>query len=136
MSKVTVLGGCGVVGSIAAETLVSSGVFSEVVIADIEIAHARRMVEQLGTGNVSAVKVDAASAQSISNAIVGSSVVLNCVGPFYKYGPIIMKVVIESKVNYVDVCDDFDATEKLLAMDGDARKAGISALVGMGSSPG
>ncbi len=136
MSKVTVLGGCGVVGSIAAETLVSSGVFSEVVIADIEIAQARRMVEQLGTGNVSAVKLDAASPQSISNAIVGSSVVLNCVGPFYKYGPIILKAVIESKVNYVDVCDDFDATEKLLAMDGDARKAGISALVGMGSSPG
>ncbi|MBA7658964.1 Lysine 6-dehydrogenase [subsurface metagenome] len=136
MSKVTVLGGCGVVGSIAAETLVSSDVFSEVVIADIEIAQARRMVERLGPGNVSAVKLDAASPQSISNAIVGSSVVLNCVGPFYKYGPIIMKAVIESKVNYVDVCDDFDATEKLLAMDGDARKAGISALVGMGSSPG
>lgn len=136
MSKVTVLGGCGVVGSIAAETLVSSGVFSEVVIADIEIAQARRMVERLGIGNVSAVKLDAASPRSISNAIVGSSVVLNCVGPFYKYGPIIMKAVIESKINYVDVCDDFDATEKLLAMDGDARKAGISALVGMGSSPG
>ncbi len=136
MSKVTILGGCGVVGSIATETLVSSGVFSEVVIADIEIRQARRTVERLGTGNVSAVKLDAASPQSISNAIVGSSVVLNCVGPFYKYGPIIMKAVIESKVNYVDVCDDFDATEKLLAMDRDARKAGISALVGMGSSPG
>ncbi|MCK4362167.1 MAG: saccharopine dehydrogenase NADP-binding domain-containing protein, partial [Dehalococcoidia bacterium] len=135
MSKVTILGGCGVVGSIATETLVSSGVFSEVVIADIEIRQARRTVERLGTGNVSAVKLDAASPQSISNAIVGSSVVLNCVGPFYKYGPIIMKAVIESKVNYVDVCDDFDATEKLLAMDRDARKAGISALVGMGSSP-
>ena len=136
MSKVTILGGCGVVGSIATETLVSSGVFSEVVIADIDIRQARRTIERLGTGNVSAVKLDAASPQSISNAIVGSSVVLNCVGPFYKYGPIIMKAVIESKVNYVDVCDDFDATEKLLAMDRDARKAGISALVGMGSSPG
>jgi len=136
MSKVTVLGGCGVVGSIAVETLVSSGAFSEVVIADINIAQARRMVERLGPGNVSAIKLDAASPQSIRDAIVGSSVVLNCVGPFYKYGPIILKAAIYSKVNYVDVCDDFDATEKLLDMDGDARKAGISALVGMGSSPG
>jgi len=136
MSKVTVLGGCGVVGSIAVETLVSSGVFSEVIIADIDIAQAMGMVERLGTDSVSAVKLDASSPQSIRDATSGSSVVLNCVGPYYKYGPSILKSVIESKLNYVDVCDDFDATEKLLDMDGDARKAGISALIGMGSSPG
>ena len=136
MSRVTVLGGSGVVGSIAAETLASSGVFSEVVIADINIAQANRVVEGLGQGNVSAVELDAVSPHSIRNAIAGSSVVLNCVGPYYKYGPIILKEVIESKINYVDVCDDLDATEKLLNMDGNARKAGISALIGMGSSPG
>jgi len=136
MSKVTVLGGCGVVGSIAVETLVSSGVFSEVTIADIDIAQAMGMVERLGPDSVSAVKLDASSPRSIRDATSGSSVVLNCVGPYYKYGPTILKSVIESKVNYVDVCDDFDATEKLLDMDGDARKAGISALIGMGSSPG
>ena len=136
MSRVTVLGGSGVVGSIAAETLASSGVFSEVVIADINIAQANRVVEGLGQGNVSAVELDAVSPHSIRNAIAGSSVVLNCVGPYYKYGPIILKEVIESKINYVDVCDDLDATEKLLDMDGNARKAGISALIGMGSSPG
>ena len=136
MSRVTVLGGCGVVGSIAVETLASSGVFSEVVIADINIAQANRLVERLGQGNVSAIEFDAASPHGIRNAIAGSSVVLNCVGPYYKYGPSILKEVIESKINYVDVCDDLDATEKLLDMDGNARKAGISALIGMGSSPG
>jgi saccharopine dehydrogenase (NAD+, L-lysine-forming) len=136
MSRVTILGGGGVVGSIAAETLASSGVFSEVVIADINIAQANRVVEGLGQGNASAVELDAVSPLSIRNAIAGSSVVLNCVGPYYKYGPIILKEVIESKINYVDVCDDLDATEKLLDMDGNARKAGISALIGMGSSPG
>ena len=136
MSRVTVLGGCGVVGSIAVETLASSGVFSEVVIADINIAQANGVVERLGQGNVSAIEFDAASPHGIRNAIAGSSVVLNCVGPYYKYGPSILKEVIESKINYVDVCDDLDATEKLLDMDRNARKAGISALIGMGSSPG
>ncbi len=136
MSKVTVLGGCGVVGSIAAETLVSSGVFSEVVIADIEIAQAKKVAERLGPGKASAVEFDALSPQSIRNAIEGSSLVLNCVGPFYKYGPIILRAVIDSKINYIDVCDDLDATEKLLDMNEDAKKAGISALIGMGSSPG
>lgn len=136
MSKVTVLGGCGAVGSIATETLVSSKVFSEVVIADINMEMARKTVQTLGASDLSAVEVDAESSESIKNAIAGSSVVLNCIGPFYKFGPIIMKAVIESKINYVDVCDDFDATEILLAMDEDARRAGVSALIGMGSSPG
>ena len=136
MSKVTVLGGCGAVGSIATQVLASSGVFSEITVADIDIEKATELVMSLGGSNVSAVEVDADNPQSIRSAIAGSSVVLNCVGPFYKYGPIIMKAVIESKINYVDVCDDFDATEELLGMDEEAKKAGISALIGMGSSPG
>jgi saccharopine dehydrogenase (NAD+, L-lysine-forming) len=107
-----------------------------VVIADINIAQANRVVERLGQGIVSAVEFDAASPHTIRNAIASSSVVLNCVGPYYEYGSIILKEVIESKISYVDVCDDLDATEKLLDMDGNARKAGISALIGMGSSPG
>lgn len=136
MSKVTVLGGCGAVGSIATETLVSSGVFSEITVADIDIEKTRKMVKALGGVNLSAVKVDAENPDSIKGVIAGSSVVLNCVGPFYKYGPIILKAVIESKIDYVDVCDDFDATEELLGMDEKAKKADISALIGMGSSPG
>jgi saccharopine dehydrogenase (NAD+, L-lysine-forming) len=136
MTKVTVLGGCGAVGSIATETLASSGVFSEVVVADINITAARKLVAKLKGSKLSAVELDAGNPQSIRKVIAGSSVVLNCVGPFYKYGPTIMKEVVKSKINYVDVCDDFDATEKLLDMDKDAKKAGVSALIGMGSSPG
>jgi len=136
MSKVTVLGGCGVVGTIAAQTLASSGLFSAVAIADREVAQARKLARKLGRGKASAIELDADSPKSIKKAVEGSSVVLNCVGPFYRYAPTILKAVIESGINYVDVCDDFDATEKLLEMDKDARKAGVSALIGMGSSPG
>jgi len=136
MSKVTVLGGCGAVGSVATGILASSGVFSEITVADINIEKAGKLVKALGRDSISAVELDAESPASIKRVIAGSAVVLNCVGPFYKFGPIIMKAVIESKINYVDVCDDFDATEKLLGMDADAKKADISALIGMGSSPG
>ncbi|MCJ7654983.1 MAG: saccharopine dehydrogenase NADP-binding domain-containing protein, partial [Dehalococcoidia bacterium] len=136
MSKVTVLGGCGAVGSIATETLASSGVFSEVTVADMNIVAAKKLARAVKGSKLSAVELDAENSQSIRKAISGSSVVLNCVGPFYKYGPTILQTVIEARINYVDVCDDFDATEKLLVMDDKAKKAGISALIGMGSSPG
>src|SRR4030042_1386354 len=99
MSKVTVLGGSGAVGSIASETLAGSGVFSEVVRADINIAAARKAAGRLKGSKVSAVEFDADGPQSLRKAISGSAVVLNCVGPFYRYGPTIMKTVIDARIN-------------------------------------
>jgi len=136
MSRVTILGGAGAVGSVAAATLAASGVFSEVVIADMAIDHARATAQRLGGGNVTAIEFNAGNADSVKKAIADSTVALNCVGPFYQFGPVILRAAIESKVNYVDVCDDLDATEASLAMDGEARQAGIAALLGMGTSPG
>jgi saccharopine dehydrogenase (NAD+, L-lysine-forming) len=134
--RVTVLGGVGAVGSTAVKILAASRVFSDIVVGDIEIDKAKKLVSELGAKNVSAVKFDALDQRSVKETVKESDVVLNCVGPFYKYGPTIMRATVESGVNYVDICDDFDATEKLLAMDGDAKKWRTSALIGMGSSPG
>ncbi len=136
MSRVIVLGGCGVVGSIAVKTLASLSEFDEIVVADLNYEGAQTCVSEIGEGCLSAVMVDASDPDSIKEAIKGSDVVLNCCGPFYKLGPIVLKAVIESAINYVDVCDDYDATKILLAMDKAAKKAGISALTGLGSSPG
>ena len=134
--KITVLGGCGTVGSIAVRTLASTGFFPEIVIADINIEKARMLASKLGPGKVSAVKVNAEDPVSIKKAVEGSSVVLNCIGPFYRYGPIVLRTVIDAGINYVDICDDYDATRKLMELDDKAKDKGVSALIGMGSSPG
>ncbi len=136
MSRVIVLGGCGVVGSVAVSTLTTVKDFSEVIIGDIDIKKANEMVSQLASEKLSAVRVDALDPKSIKSAIKDSDVVLNCTGPFYKFVPTILKTVIESGINYVDICDDVDVTREILKMDGSAKKAGITALIGMGSSPG
>ncbi|MFB0500929.1 MAG: saccharopine dehydrogenase family protein [Candidatus Bathyarchaeia archaeon] len=134
--RIAVLGGCGAVGSIAVKTLASSDTFSKIVIGDIDVQKARKLASELGTEKVSAIKVDASDPDSIKEAIKGSSVVLNCIGPFYEFGPSVLRATIDSGIDYVDICDDFDATEKIFAMDDYGKKAGISALIGMGSSPG
>ncbi|MFW9844668.1 MAG: saccharopine dehydrogenase family protein, partial [Candidatus Thorarchaeota archaeon] len=136
MARVTVLGGCGVVGTVAVKTLVSSGEFSEIIIGDINLQKANECVSDIGDECLSSFKVDASNPDAIKEAIKDSDLVLNCCGPFYKLGPIVLKAVIESGIDYVDVCDDYDATKLLLEMDGAAKKAGITALTGMGSSPG
>ena len=136
MSRVVVLGGCGIVGIQSVKALVASKDFDEIVIGDINIELADKHVDEIDDPRLSSHKVDLTDSRMIVNAIKGADVVLNCSGPFYKLGPIIVNAVIESKIDYVDVCDDLDATQKLLKMNDEAKKAGISVLIGMGSSPG
>ena len=136
MSRVVVLGGCGGVGSVAVRTLASGDFFDEIVVAEKRYEAACEMAEALDPKRVKAASVDVEKEDSIGKVIEGSTVVVNCIGPFYRYGPPVLKAVIASGIDYVDVCDDLDATEAMLALDDNARKAGVSALIGMGNSPG
>jgi len=136
MSEVTVLGGCGVVGSVAVRTLVQHSPGTSVVIGDQDEAHAQRLIAELGADRVSFARVDAANVASVRSVIAGSDVVLNCVGPFYRTVRTVLAAVLESKTPYVDICDDVDVTLDILGLDSDAKRAGITALIGMGASPG
>ena len=135
MAKVIVLGGCGAVGSVAVKTLAAQDMFLQVVIGDWNIAKAEALAKDLGP-KVSAVKVNAENSESIKAAVKGCDIVLNCVGPFYKTVKTILSAVIELGINYVDICDDVDVTIDILNMDSQAKAAGISAVIGMGNSPG
>lgn len=135
MAKVVVLGGCGAVGTIAVKTLARQDTFSEIVIADINLKRANEIAASIGP-KVSTVMFDADDSASIRVAIKGADIVLNCVGPFYKTVKQILSVVIEEKIDYLDICDDVDVTLEILDWDKMAKDAGILALIGMGNSPG
>ena len=136
MSKVVVLGGSGAVGRVSVKTLVRHNEFSEVVIADYLADKAEELCKEINSPKVSVVQFNAFDKESIRKAIKDSDVVLNCVGPFYSTVKPILEVVIEEKINYVDVCDDVDVTIEILSWDEKVKEAGITALIGMGNSPG
>lgn len=135
MAKAIVMGGCGAVGRNAVKTLVKDSTFHEVIIGDIDLENAEQMAKTLGS-SVSARQFNAADRQSCIDAIRDCDLVLNCVGPFYSTVKTILGAAIECRVNYVDVCDDPDVTLEILDLDESARQAGITALIGMGASPG
>ena len=66
------------------------------------------------------------------------NVVINTAGPFYKTAVPVAKAAVEAKVNYIDICDDYEGTEILFNSEIDkmAKEAGITVLTGMGSDPG
>ena len=136
MPSVIVLGGCGAVGSVVVRTLAGQDLFSKVIIGDINEDRARKLAREIGPQKIGTVFVDAEDPASIRAAVSGTDLVINCIGPFYKTVKTILKTVIEAKINYVDVCDDVDVTQDILDMDPDAKAAGITAVIGMGSSPG
>ncbi|WP_028315133.1 saccharopine dehydrogenase family protein [Desulfatibacillum aliphaticivorans] len=136
MAKAVVLGGCGAVGTVASKTLAGQDLFSQVILADQNRERAESLIGEWGSDKVGFVQTDALDPESIKAAIQGADVVVNCVGPFYKSVKIILDAVLESGINYVDVCDDVDVTLDILNWDKKAKEAGVSACIGMGSSPG
>jgi len=133
---IVVVGGGGGVGSIAVRALAQTNDAAEVIVADLDLAAAESVVELLGDPRFRATAVDVSVPGSIDAVISGADVVLNCAGPFYRFGPPTLAAAIRSGVNYVDICDDLDATRALLDLDSAATAAGVTALVGMGNSPG
>lgn len=136
MAKVIILGGCGAVGSVAVKTLAAQDVFSQIIIGDINQERAETIISESGQNNISFIRVNAENPESIRGAIDGCDLVVNCIGPFYKTVKTILKEVINAKINYVDVCDDVDVTLEIFDWHEKAKNAGITALIGMGSSPG
>ena len=84
------------------------------------------------------VRIDVNDHNGLVSAIKEADVVINCAGPFYKTAVAVARAAVEAKVNYIDICDDYEAAEILFASDIDkaAKEAGITVLTGMGSDPG
>ncbi|WP_396910542.1 saccharopine dehydrogenase family protein [Mycolicibacterium sp.] len=66
----------------------------------------------------------------------GADLVVNMTGPYYTLGPIILDAAIAAGTDYLDICDDADATELLLERHDKAKAAGVTGVIGMGSAPG
>jgi saccharopine dehydrogenase (NAD+, L-lysine-forming) len=135
--RVVVLGGAGLVGSAVVDNLVRSGV-EEVVVADLNLHAAQEVIEKYRKADtkVSAQFVDANIHKSLVDVISGADVVSSNIGPFYEYCTKVVEAAIEAKVNLVDICDDFDAAEEAFKHDPEAKRAGITACIGCGASPG
>ncbi|KAA0084532.1 saccharopine dehydrogenase [Mycolicibacterium sp. P9-64] len=92
---------------------------------------------EVGTHDVQRIEFDLlAQPERLRDVLTGADLVVNLTGPYYTLGPIILDAAIAVGTDYLDICDDSDATELLLQRDDAAKAAGVTALIGMGSAPG
>jgi saccharopine dehydrogenase-like NADP-dependent oxidoreductase len=132
--KVIVLGAGGM-GRYAARTAVSFAFVDELVVADLDAAAAARLAAGLGP-KARAVAVDVTDQSGLVRLLSSATAALNTVGPFFRFGPPVLRAALHARCHYLDINDDWESTEAMLAMDGDARARGVTAVVGMGASPG
>jgi lysine 6-dehydrogenase len=68
--------------------------------------------------------------------LAGENLVLNFAGPFFTGSDTVARRALSLGVPYVDVGDDVEATQAILALDGAAQAAGVPIITGAGLSPG
>ncbi|MCX8117329.1 MAG: saccharopine dehydrogenase NADP-binding domain-containing protein [Desulfobacterota bacterium] len=136
--KALVVGGTGGMGQGVARDLVKQDKVKQVILGDINVDPGRVQEKLRTSDKVQLKRIDVNDPRGMVEAIREADVVINCAGPFYKTAVAVARAAVEAKVNYIDICDDYEATEILFSSEIDqaARAAGITVLTGMGSDPG
>ncbi|MFJ9951718.1 saccharopine dehydrogenase family protein [Kitasatospora sp. NPDC091207] len=136
--RVLALGGAGTMGAAAVRAAAALPGVGELVVADLDFAAARRLVAELGSSRskLTARRIDITDAAPLDELLAAADVVLNLVGPYYRFGPAVLAAAIRAGTHYLDLCDDWEPTLRMLELDGAARRSGVTAVLGMGASPG
>ena len=133
--KVLALGGSGGMGRFAVETSMSFENIDEITVADINadaaIAFAASMNEKVKGIGLNVTDIDNLKAQMRQ-----ADIVINTVGPFFKYGPPILEASLDSGCDYLDINDDWEPTLEMLEFHRKAENNSHTAILGMGASPG
>ena len=133
-----IIGGVGGMGQGVARDLIKQEQVKSVILADLFPDPQRLTTKLRENEKTELVKMDVNDHESMVNAFKEVNVVINTAGPFYKTAVPVAKAAVAAKVNYIDICDDYEGTEILFnsEIDSLAREAGITVLTGMGSDPG
>ncbi len=134
--KILALGGSGDMGRMAVAVLLESPKTTSITVADKNYKRAKHFIDLVDSDKLEAVGLDITKQNKLTSLISSYDLIMNTVGPFYKYGTMILDAAIRAKIPYVDICDDWKPTLELLEMNNRAKEAGITALIGIGASPG
>lgn len=65
-----------------------------------------------------------------------AALVANFAGPFFTGSDSLARLAVSEGCSYFDICDDVEGIHPILALDGEARSAGVALVTGGGNSPG
>jgi lysine 6-dehydrogenase len=131
--KILVLGGVGAMGTEATRDLALTSSFDEIVVADMDLDRAERLVEELGSDRLKAIKADVSNEASLPRVFEPFDVILNCTS--YAFGLGVTRAALEARKPLLDLGGLYN-TPKQLALADDAKAKGVLIVLGMGATPG
>ena len=131
--KVLVVGASGQMGAMTVRDLVDF-YDAEVIAADLNLERVKKVVESTKSKKSRAIKLDATDATALKKAAKDVDVIVN--NAWYELNLKIMPVAIDVGAHYTDLGGFYDSTLKQLKYDKKAKDAGVTCVLGIGSSPG
>lgn len=132
--KIAIIGGAGAMAQVIIRDLLETSDADTIGVADINLDAASKTVSALGSTRALAVKADVTDTPRLKELIKEYDVVIN--STWYQFNLLVMEAAIRAGVHYLDLGGLYHMTLKQLELDSRARDAGITCVVGMGSSPG
>jgi saccharopine dehydrogenase-like NADP-dependent oxidoreductase len=126
--------GAGAMGRWAVKELALSPEVDEIVVGDYNEEQARAVATTHGGDKARAVFVDAREPESVKKAIVGCGAIINATQHFWNIN--VMHAAAAGGVHYTDMGGLFHVTKQQVELDGEFKKAGVTAVIAMGGAPG
>ncbi len=133
--RVLAIGGSGGMGRHAVSLIQSFDTVEEIIVADLNEESANGFAAEMNS-KVRAMGLDVNEPEAMRRAMQNVDIVLNTCGPFYRFGVPILRTAIREGCDYIDICDDWEPTIEMLKLDQAAKTAGVTAIIGLGASPG
>jgi len=132
--RIVVLGGAGKMGCIAVQTLAGDDRVKEVVLADLNLDQTRIVADHINSSKIEIQKVDVNDQKGFLKVLEGANACLNAT--VYYTNLLVMETCLKAGVPYTDMGGLFHITRKQLELHDRFVKAGVSAVLCMGSAPG
>jgi lysine 6-dehydrogenase len=129
---VAVLGGAGAMGRAVVYELARAG--HPVRILETERAAAERVARRYGGARCEVDTADAAHPAALARKLRGAAAVVHCAP--YTLNMAVMEAALRARCHYLDLGGLFHTTRRQLRHHGEFRRAGLLAVLGMGSAPG
>ena len=135
MLRVFLLGGAGLVGQSVAERFAKDAAITEITIAGRNSEKAKQAASVIGE-KANSTRADATDEKHIARLVADYDIFVNTSGPDYVVQPPAVRAAIRAGVHYCDVSCDGPAAEKVLKLSAKAEAAGMTAIIGIGWTPG
>jgi len=132
--KIAVIGGAGAMARIIIQDLSECSDVKEILVADYQEGKAKEYAASFQDSRIKGSFVDAYKIKETANLIKGYDAVINSAQYYVNIS--IMNACLKAGCHYNDLGGMFHTTRKQLELFDDFKKAGLTAVLGIGAAPG